>query len=89
MLCLTPENEAGSAESIFLDDVPYDGVIRTIYGMNNSFFPEHTVFCNLRNPKSLKFVHEEPVIAILYFIYRYYERCYSVNQEYAINYTRS
>ena len=38
MLWLTPENEAGSAESIFLDDVPYDGVIRINYGMNNSFF---------------------------------------------------
>lgn len=79
----------GRPRAFFLDDVPYDGVIRTIYGMNNSFFPEHTVLCNLRNPKSLKFVHEEPVIAILYFIYRYYERCYSVNQEYAINYTKS
>ena len=65
MLWLTPENEAGSAESIFLDNVPYDDVIRTIYGMNNSFFPEHTVFCNLRNPKSLKFVHEEPVVRCL------------------------
>lgn len=38
MLWLTPENEAGSAESIFLDNVPYDDVIQAIYGMNNSFF---------------------------------------------------
>ena len=38
MLWLTPENEAGSAESIFLDNLPYDDVIQAIYGMNNSFF---------------------------------------------------
>lgn len=37
MLWMTPENEAGSAESIFLDDVPYDDVIQAIYGMNDIF----------------------------------------------------